>query len=55
MGSEGGEGAEQDDLHDANATRESPRTCGNNENRRDWAENDAIVPYRHNAHLRKRP
>ena len=49
------EGTKQDDLHDANAARERPDAGSNDENRRNGAEGDTLIPYRHNAHLRERP
>ena len=55
MYGEGGEGAEEDDLHDSDATRECACTCGDDENRSERAEGDAVIPDSHHAHLRKRP
>ena len=55
MYGERGEGAQQDDLHYANATREHTDAGGGDENRRNGVEGDALIRYCHHAHLRKRP
>ena len=55
MHGNGGEGAEEDDLHDSDPTRECACAGGDGENRGERAEGDAVIPDRHHAHLRKRP